>query len=494
MNNVFSGNNAILDYLNPDNNPYIPLVELPEDLNPFKKNGVHIYAKLMHTLPLLNVKSIPAFNMLHEANQKGVLNDIHTIIENSSGNTVLSLSVIGKLMGINRTKAFVSHEVTEGKLKLLQLFGVAPIVNKEPICPDPSDKSSGIYKSKILGKQMGWFNAGQYDNPDNPSAHEKITGKQIWEQTDGKVRIFCAGLGTTGTMVGAGKFLKSKNKNIINLGVVRSPNNPVPGPRTENLLRQIAFDWRGIIDSLESVGTIDSYKYSLQLIRYGILAGPSSGFNLKGLLNYLEKLSKNNKLDELRDDNGNINAVFITCDTPLPYIDEYFRYLSEEDFPVIENKELLINAYQGNSTSGSSSTLLNIEVPEITVHQAYSQIFKEDPENLWDKINANETIDVKNDVVVFDIRKANDFDHFHIPSALNIQEEYIESNINYVAQKYLGRKILVVCYRGNSSQRVTGILKSKNLDAYSIKGGMIDWSENNLPRIRPEICKINHSA
>lgn len=492
MKNVFSGDNAVLDYLNPTNNPYIPLVEIPKNINPFREEGVRIFAKLMHTLPLLNIKSLPAFNMLTEADKRNELDGVNTIIENSSGNTVMSLSIIGNLMGINNTKAYVSHEVTEGKLKLLQLFGVIPMVNKEPICPDPSDKTSGIYKSKKLGRQSGWFNAGQYDNSDNPKAHEKWTGKQLWEQTRGEISIFCSSLGTTGTMVGAGSYLKRKNPNLLNIGVVRSPNNPVPGPRIENLLRQIAFDWRGIVDSLQSVGTVDSYKYSLQLIRNGILAGPSSGFNFKGLLKFFKEKLEDGELDKLRNEKGEVIAVFITCDTPLPYIDEYFRYLDEESFPEIENRELLINAYQEVHQIPASNNLYSIEIQELSQEEAYKRIFSEEPELIWKMITKNELISTNKKVAIIDIRKSSDFDHFHIPNAINLQEDFVEKNLNYLAQKYKSQEILVYCYRGNSSQRIAGLLKSVGLQAFSVQGGMIEYSEKNLPRWRPSICNIKH--
>ena len=123
QNNVFSGENAVRDFLNPDNNPYIPLVELPERLNPFSKDKVRIFAKLMNMVPLMNVKSLPALNMLLEAKDTGKLDGVHSLIENSSGNTVFSLATIARLFGIEHTKAIVSHEVTWGKLQFLQLLG-----------------------------------------------------------------------------------------------------------------------------------------------------------------------------------------------------------------------------------------------------------------------------------------------------------------------------------------------------------------------------------
>ena len=192
--NVFEGKNAVRDFLNPSNNPMIPLVELPTQCNPFHKDGVQIFAKLMNMLPLANVKSLPALNMLLEAEESGRLKKVHTLIENSSGNTVFSLATIARLFGIEKTKAIVSHEVTWGKLQLLRLFGTQILVNEEPICPDPSDKESGIYKARQKGKSKGWFNPGQYDNEANPRAHAKWTAPQIWKQTDGKITLFCAGV------------------------------------------------------------------------------------------------------------------------------------------------------------------------------------------------------------------------------------------------------------------------------------------------------------
>ena len=163
--NVFAGKNALRAFLDPNQNPPLPLVEIPEALNPFTKDGVRIFAKLMNFLPLGNVKSLPAYNMLLEKETQ--LDGIHHLIENSSGNTVFSLAVIGRLFGIPNTRAIVSHEVTWGKLQLLRFFGTEVFVNEEPICPDPSDRNSGIHKAKKLGNKKGWFNPGQYDNDGN---------------------------------------------------------------------------------------------------------------------------------------------------------------------------------------------------------------------------------------------------------------------------------------------------------------------------------------
>jgi cysteine synthase len=209
--NVFQGTNSIKDYLNPDKLSYLPLVELPEILNPFYEDGVRIFAKIMTFIGLHNVKAIPAYNMIAESYQRGELEGVTNIIENSSGNTISALAVVARQFGIEDIQAFVPDEVSWNKLLVLLFFGITPIVNQEPASPDPTDPRSGVYKAKELGKQEGWMNPGQYDNEDNPLAHQKWIARQIWDQTKGEISVFCGGLGTTGTVIGNSTYLKKLN-------------------------------------------------------------------------------------------------------------------------------------------------------------------------------------------------------------------------------------------------------------------------------------------
>ena len=248
--NRFQGTDALFDYLNPQNGSITPMIELPESLNPYKDYNIHIHAKMLSALPLGNVKSIPAFQLLADAGQSGKKN----IIESSSGNTVASMGVLAPYFGFDETHAFVSHEVTKGKLQLLRLFNVTPIVNHEPICPSESDMESGIHKARLKGSEADWYNPDQYANPANLRAHYNITGPEIWTQTEGRIDYFCAGLGTTGTLVGSSRYLKEKNPLIKSIGVVRAPNNPVPGPRTKNLLKDISFAWQEACDDVIEIG------------------------------------------------------------------------------------------------------------------------------------------------------------------------------------------------------------------------------------------------
>lgn len=120
--------------------------------------------------------------------------------------------------------------------------------------------------------------------------------------------------------------------------VCTAAGDRVPGPRSYALLSPVEFPWRKAIDVVEEVGSLDSFRLSLELIREGILCGPSSGFNLQGLLQFLEKRKKKGNLHELAGEDGEIHCVFLCCDLPYQYVDEYFDKLGEEHFRPIVNK------------------------------------------------------------------------------------------------------------------------------------------------------------
>jgi cysteine synthase/rhodanese-related sulfurtransferase len=483
---LFSGKDAIKNYLDVNNHPYIPCVELPSSLNPFQSNKIRIFAKLMNVNPLENVKAIPAYNMVKKAYLKGNLKNVNTLVENSSGNTVFSLAIIGRLFGVPKTMALVSNEVLEGKMQLLRLFNTEIEVIDEPICPDPSDKESGIYLAKKLGDQKRFFNPGQYDNIENPKAHEAITGKQIWEQTGGKITVFCAGLGTTGTMVGSSSFLKNKNKHITTVGVVRTPNNPVPGVRTKNLLNMVAFQWQKHTDYVEEIGTTESYKKSLELIRSGLFVGPSSGFALAGLIKFIEKEEKKGTLDKLRNKDGEIICVFVCCDSPLPYINEYFEYLDESNFPKIKNKNLLI--YNKEVKSNDNLKKPGEEKFVVKPQTAFNEMFSKSPKELSHSLKTNSKVTLRKNVVIIDVRKKPEFEHFHIPESKNLDINYSLKNIQKLSKNLKNKKVFVICNLGNSSYVLAKALRDHHVDANSISGGITEWSNLNLPRWKPLVC------
>ncbi len=323
---VFCGLTAIKDFLHPERHPPIPLVELPEHLNPFQKEGVRVFAKLMYLLPLLNVKSLPALNLLLAAQAAGRLEGVHTLVEASSGNTAFSLTIFAKIFGIGTVRAIIPRDIAPGKLELLRLSGTDVSFSNE------SDGPGGISLARDMGRQKGLLNLAQYEAEANPAAHEKWTAKQIWEQLDGQLTVFCAGIGTSGTVVGATRFFRMMPTKVTIVGVNCAPAQAVPGVRTVGRMNEISFDWRDSVDFHVEIETKDSFRKSLSLCRTGLLAGPSSGFALAGLQRFLSAMRESGQLDEFRNRDGEVIAVFICADTALIYLDKYSTHLDPEDF------------------------------------------------------------------------------------------------------------------------------------------------------------------
>ncbi len=338
---VFKGPDAIKHFLHPQ--APTPLVELPISLNPFYKDGVRVFAKLHNMSPLANVKAIPAYNILEEARKQKKLKAVDTIIEYSSGNTILSAAVIARHFGIHKSQTVISHEAFWSRIQLLRFLGVEVLVHNEPEFPKKFDKRSGIEKALQLGKRKNYFCLRQYENEANPEAHEKWTGPQLWKQTQGALTIFCSGMGTTGTIVGTSKYLKKQNKKIVTVGITRKVNSPVPGVRSKPRLKLIHYDWEPYVDVLEEIGLKESYTTSLELCRAGIFVGPSSGFALAGLYEFLRKQKEAGTLKNHKHKDGKIHAAFICCDGPFQYLEEYFDYVDKNKFPSVKNDHLLLN-------------------------------------------------------------------------------------------------------------------------------------------------------
>jgi len=325
--NVFEGPTAIRDFLNPENSQPLPLVELPGQLNPFRADGVRIFAKFACLGPLLNIKSLPAWNMLLEAERNGRLAGVHTLVENSSGNTAFDLAVLAPLFGIRSVKAFVPFDIAPGKLELLRIAGVDPQLKKG----SPGEQS-GIAEARLMAEKEGFFSPMQYENEANPAAYEKWLAPEIWGQLEGKLTIFAAGLGTTGSLIGCGRYFRRMSGKVTMVGCICAPNEAVPGVRSRERLREIGFAWETAADSIIEVGTKESFRLSLQLCRAGFVAGPSSGFVLAGLRRFLESVRVKSQMDSLRNAEGEIVTAFVCSDTPLPYLDKYSTHLDASEF------------------------------------------------------------------------------------------------------------------------------------------------------------------
>ncbi|KAG6354322.1 hypothetical protein INS49_004927 [Diaporthe citri] len=455
------------------------MVELPRKLNPFYEDGVRIYAKMMGTLPANNVKSLPALNML----QSSVKPDTtKTIVEYSSGSTVISMSLIARaLYGITDTRAFLSNKTSWTKLQLMRFFGLNITLFGGPSQPEPLDPRGGIFRAEKMSTESGEevVNPNQYANDANWKAHVRWTGPQILTQLP-EINVFCCGMGTSGTMTGIGTYLKEAKPSVTRVGVCTKAGDRVPGPRSYALMSPVEFPWRAAVDTIEEVGSPESYKLSLELSREGLICGPSSGFNLQGLYNYIQKQKSNGTLETLRGDDGNVHCVFMACDLPYQYLGEYFDKLGEEVFHPLVNQNLLgVDTYRYDEAWEVDQKSFS----DILYSSAACEVFTASPS-------------LASENVILDLRTAEAFADHHLPGAisrplssydsstpspfsdpkvLEMQWKEVESVFDLTTIGLLKRAgcVWLVCYGGDTSRVATSVLRAKGVSANSLKGGML---------------------
>ncbi|MCJ1265025.1 hypothetical protein MMC22_004900 [Lobaria immixta] len=501
--NVFSGPDSISRYFDPDNLPPLPLLELPSKLNPLRNENVRIYAKMLTAHPAQNVKALPALNMLrHEPSAAS-----KSIVEASSGSTVLSLAMAARaLYGNDDVCAYVTNKKHPDQLRLLRFFGLkvalyGGLAQQEP--HDPKGIMSRLRRLAKTDESISYL--GQYDNDHNWKSHERWTGAQIWKQIP-KINLFCATVGTGGCITGTGMYLKSQNPSVKVVGVCNAFGDPTPGPRHFPGFESSNFPWREIIDDFEDISSVDSYNMSMQLCREGIIAGPSSGEALCGLIRYLEKLRISGKLSELADmETEEVSCVFICCDLPYQYMDDYFDKLNEDKFPPIINKILLscdqdkyneswvlkpIQAKQMLSCNGQGKQRLQV----CNHRSCRGQL----------SCSKNRT----SQTTFLDLRQRKDFETGHIRRSLSSPLKDLSPTMQDVfgntdalhklwkglqikfdgGEKILGSKklaVIVLCYDGEISQMATSILRAKGYTAFSVCGG--------FPALRKSTMSRGHS-
>ncbi len=252
-----------------------PMLELRKVTAGLLRPGVRVLAKLEGFNPGGSVKDRAARKMIEVGLKNGELRPGKVIIDSTSGNTGIALAMVGAVIGYP-VELVMASNVSRERKKIIEAFGAKTIFS------DPMEGSDGAIRlcKKIIEENPDrYFKPDQYNNEANSLAHFETTGPEIWHQTQGRITHFVAGIGTSGTIMGTGRYLKSRNPDIKLISV--EPDDPMHG--LEGLKHMASSIVPGIyheseVDEKAQVSTEDAYEmvYALGQVE-GVIVGQSAG-------------------------------------------------------------------------------------------------------------------------------------------------------------------------------------------------------------------------
>jgi cysteine synthase len=240
---------------------------------------VDAYLKLEWMNPFGSVKDRTAASLIAGLDRRGQL-ESKEIVEASSGNTAIALAALASLRG-TRVTTTIPDGVPEEKKVILRMLGAEVWETPDDLCPVDNPRDGAIALARALAASENgerYAASRQYESQDNVSAHYETTGPEVWRQTDGRVDWFLAGYGTTGTVVGAGRYLKERNPDVQIVGVEPEPGHRLPGMKSFAEASIPAIFDPAVVDHRVIVGDEAAYATTKAIWREeAIMVGPSTG-------------------------------------------------------------------------------------------------------------------------------------------------------------------------------------------------------------------------
>ena len=282
-----------------------PLVDVSE-LSP--NPDVRILAKLESQNPFGSVKDRIAKQMIEDAERHGRLSPGQTIVEPSSGNTGISLAAIARLKGYP-IKILLPDNVSVERRQMLQLFGAEIILT-----PGAEGSNGAVRRAEALAVQHPeWCLLYQYGNDANPRAHYEGTGPEIWRDCP-EITHLVAGLGTSGTLMGTGRYLKERNPDVKIIAIEPPQGERVEGLRNldDGYIPPVFERWGGaqLLDRKRVVRPRESIEWTRRLVQLGVFAGLSAGAAMAGAVKVAGEI----------DEGETATIVFIISDGGWKYL------------------------------------------------------------------------------------------------------------------------------------------------------------------------------
>ncbi|HEV8367903.1 MAG TPA: pyridoxal-phosphate dependent enzyme [Pyrinomonadaceae bacterium] len=328
-----------------------------------------IFAKMESLNPGYSVKDRIGIAMIEAAEREGVLKPGGTVVEATSGNTGIGLAIASAVKGYKCIFVMTDKASVE-KSRYLKALGADVVIT--PVSAKPGTPDHYVSTARrIASETPNSFYPDQYSNPANPEAHYRTTGPEVWEQTDGKITHFVAGLGTGGTISGTGRFLKEKNPTIRIIGADPYGSIFKTYKETGKLIEATPYLVEGIgqeivppnvhikyVDEVINVTDSESFDLSRMLGRMeGIFCGGSTGTNLAAALRIAATL----------DESAII--VFIVCDTGEHYLSKHHSDEWLKEKRLLEPQRITAGLISGTKKPQAPKTLISVK-PTDTVADA----------------------------------------------------------------------------------------------------------------------------